>query len=124
MKTPAGATVELGSDEQRFAATNEPGLYELAAGEQTQRFAVNVNLLESDTAPLELERLEQWGVTMGAAPARQQELERMRQQKDAELEGRQQIWRWLLVLSLGFLVVETFLGGILAKMRQSQEVVA
>jgi len=63
-------------------------------------------------------------VTMGAAPARQQELERMRQQKDAELEGRQQIWRWLLVLSLGFLVVETFLGGILAKMRQSQEVVA
>lgn len=124
VKTPAGATVELGSDEQRFAATNEPGLYELAAGEQTQRFAVNVNLLESDTAPLELERLEQWGVTMGAAPARQQELERMRQQKDAELEGRQQIWRWLLVLSLGFLVVETFLGGILAKMRQSQEVVA
>jgi hypothetical protein len=94
-----------------FTQTDQPGIYRIAAGADEQRFAVNVAPAESNTAPLELEQLEQLGVKSGASLTRAQRLDRERQQRDTELESRQKMWRWLLVGALGILVVETFWAG-------------
>ncbi|MFO0905112.1 MAG: BatA domain-containing protein [Pirellulales bacterium] len=123
VRKPSGQIVEAAAAEERFTGADEPGLYELTDGDGVQRFAVNLSLSESETSPLELERLEQWGVRMGVEAPRDTQLQKMRQQQDVELESRQQVWRWLLVLCLGFLVVETFWGGIAGRMRPTQEVV-
>jgi hypothetical protein len=75
------------------------------------RFAVNLAAAESNTAPLELEKLEQLGVPMGTDLTRAERLQRIRQLRDTELEGRQHVWRWMLVAVLGLLVVETWWAG-------------
>jgi aerotolerance regulator-like protein/VWA domain-containing protein len=96
-----------------FKDTDQPGIYEAIAASQAQpqRFAVNLAASESNTAPLELEQLEQLGVKTGVKLTRAEELKRKRQERDTELESRQKIWRWLLVGALGVLVFETLWAG-------------
>jgi len=96
-----------------FKDTDQPGIYEVIAASQAQpqRFAVNLAASESNTARLELEQLEQLGVKTGVKLTRAEELKRMRQERDTELESRQKIWRWLLIGALGVLVFETFWAG-------------
>ena len=78
------------------------GYIESAAAPDEQRFAVNLSPAESNTAPLDLEQLEQLGVKTGTALSKSERLERIRQQRDTELESRQKIWRWLIVAHLGY----------------------
>jgi hypothetical protein len=66
---------------------------------------------ESNTAPLELEQLEQLGVKFGTALTASERLDRVRQERDTELESRQKIWRWLVVGALGTLILETWWAG-------------
>src|SRR5205814_222662 len=80
-----------------FTDTDQPGIYEIAASSEPQLFAVNLSAVESNTAPLELEQLDQLGVKTGTALSRAEQLKRIRQQRDTELESRQKIWRWLVV---------------------------
>jgi hypothetical protein len=94
-----------------LSITDQPGIYRVTAGTDEQRFAVNLASAESNTAPLELEQLEQLGVKSAASLTRAQRLDRERQERDTELESRQKLWRWLLVGALGVLVVETFWAG-------------
>ena len=75
------------------------------------RAAVNLAASESNTAPLDLEQLTQRGVHFGGAPTRAERLERIRQQRDSELESRQKVWRWLIVAALATLILETWLAG-------------
>jgi len=91
--------------------TDQPGIYTIGGSTSEDRFAVNLAASESNTAPLELEQFDQLGVKTGAVLTRAQRLERIRQERDTELESRQKIWRWLLVAALGILVVETILAG-------------
>jgi hypothetical protein len=60
---------------------------------------------------LDLEQLEQSGVQMGIELTRDERVERIRQQRDTELEMRQKIWRWLIVLAIGTLILESWLAG-------------
>jgi hypothetical protein len=98
-----------------FRQTDQPGIYDISAGENHQRFAVNLPTSESNTAPLELEQLEQLGVKTGNMLTRRKQLDRIRQQRDTELESRQKIWRWLIVAVLGILIVETVWAGYAAR---------
>jgi hypothetical protein len=82
------------------------------------RFAVNVAASESDTAPLEMEQLEQLGVRLGDKATRDERLADIRQQRDTELESRQKVWRWLLVGCLGFIIIETWWAGRAARLAQ------
>jgi hypothetical protein len=111
LKTPQGQTRSLPAGTTEIRDTQEPGIYEVASGAAATRFAVNLASRESDTSPLELDRLEQLGVTMGGVVARSDQLERLRQARDHELEGRQQVWRWLIIACLVTLIVETWWGG-------------
>jgi hypothetical protein len=108
LQTPTGERLAIPPDEVSFRATTEPGIYRVGLGQDEFRFAVNVPASESDTAPLALERLEQLGVNVGQSVTKAEELGRRRQEHDTELESRQQVWRWLLIGSLGFLMLETW----------------
>jgi hypothetical protein len=113
--TPSGSKLQSEDGDGKFAKTTEPGIYRVAGGEAEQAFAVNLPVSESDTAVMQMEQLDQLGVRRTAAVASQQRLSRMRQQRDTELEGRQKVWRWLLVGSLLFLIGECLWAGIAAR---------
>jgi hypothetical protein len=86
--------------------------------------AVNLAPAESDTAPMQMEQLEQLGVKRGVDLTRAERLRRIRQQRDTELEGRQKVWRWLLVACLVLLIGETLWAARAARPAQAMEAVA
>jgi len=108
---PGGLKIDVPAGSRIFAATDEPGLYRATAGTNEIPFAVNLAAVESNTAPLELEQLAQRGVPLGKSVSRAERTERVRQQRDTELEGRQKVWRWLIVAAVGLLILETWWAG-------------
>jgi hypothetical protein len=111
VRSPDGEDISLKNDATDFSATAQPGICRVGEGPGEFRFAVNLAASESDTAPLPLEQLEQLGVRLAADVTRAERVEHLRQERDAELESRQQVWRWLLVGCLGVLIVETWWAG-------------
>jgi hypothetical protein len=109
--TPDHRELRLGADVSTFTETDQPGIYHAKVGSTESRFAVNRSSAESNTAPLELEQLEQRGVRLGAGQTRAERVERIRQQRDTELESHQKVWRWLIVVALGTLIMETWWAG-------------
>lgn len=111
VRTPDGTEIELRENADVFSETKTPGIYTLMDDGQETLFAVNLADAETETEPLAIERLEQFGIATGTAPTPSEELARMRQLRDAELEHRQKIWKWLVVVVLVLLGVETFLAA-------------
>ncbi|TWT34396.1 BatA domain-containing protein [Blastopirellula retiformator] len=109
--TPDGKPIKVAAEETTFTATSVPGIYTLTDGTQAMKFAVNVADAESEVEPLDLGQLEQFRVPLGVAPSQAAQLDQMRQLRDAELESRQKIWKWLVVAVLGLLGLETLLGA-------------
>ena len=79
-------------------------------------FAVNLSPEESRTAPMAADALSNLGVpvksaptTLAAAPKADQAATLMTAAN--ELEGRQKLWRWVLLAALGFVLIETWLAG-------------
>jgi hypothetical protein len=116
-----GKKINLPAGAHSFTETDRPGIFtvrggatgaaRVGAGALEWPFAVNLAVSESNTAPLELEQLEQRGVRMGVGLSRAERTERIRQQRDTELEDRQKVWRWLIMAAVGFLIVETWWAG-------------
>jgi hypothetical protein len=121
---PGGSQSRASGDAKAWTETDQPGIYSIHSGADEQRFAVNLAAAESNTAPLDLEQLEQMGVKTGAAVSKAERLDRIRQQRDTELESRQKIWRWLLVGALGVLILETFWAGRAVRQIAKAELVA
>jgi hypothetical protein len=111
VEMPDGARAALPAGAEAFDGADQPGLYRVRFGDEEFRFAVNVAGAESDTAPLELERLEQLGVRLNQRRSRAERAALVRQQRDIELEGRQKVWRWAIVAALATLMLETWLSG-------------
>jgi hypothetical protein len=117
---PGGSVADLAAGARAFDATTEPGLYAIdPTGAKPRWFAVNLDPSESQTAPLPPEALEQRGCRLARGPAPAPDPDKMRQLRDAELEGRQKIWRWLVVGAVAILIVETFIGGLRAASRRT-----
>src|SRR5207249_8629665 len=113
---PDGSQLQLRAGETRFAQTDEPGIYTLAALQPPVRFAVNLDAAESRTAPMSAEELMRLGVPLKPPEipmARQHE--QKRRLHNAELENQQKLWRWVIVAALGILLVETWLAGWLTR---------
>lgn len=110
---PAGP-VTLASGADTFAGTTVPGLYRATAGPHSVLFAVNLDPLESRTAPRNPDdfarlgaRLAQPAPDPAARPGPAPEANR----SAVELEGRQKLWRWLLAAAVAVLLLETWLAG-------------
>lgn len=112
---PDGAVIKLDADARSFSATDVPGIYTLTAGEKPQTFAVNLDPLESKTAAVGAETLEQWGCRLVKPTALADATRERERVQDSQLEGRQKWWQWLIVSALGILVAETWLAGRAAK---------
>ncbi|HUG68029.1 MAG TPA: BatA domain-containing protein [Pirellulaceae bacterium] len=108
---PDGEQTELSEEDRWFRETDQPGIYEIQGGPVSVRFAVNVMSRESDTAMMDIEQLTELGIQLGEHRTREEESDRQRQLRDIELESRQQLWRWLIVVVLGVLGLETWLAG-------------
>ncbi|MFM9966324.1 MAG: BatA domain-containing protein [Planctomycetaceae bacterium] len=111
IRTPDGQEKRLDAGHTAFSETDLPGIYRAKVGSTETRFAVNLSPTESHTAPLNLEQLEQRGVRFGADLTRVERIDRERQQRDTELESRQKVWRWLIVIALATLILETWWAG-------------
>jgi hypothetical protein len=109
-----GATLPAG---EPFSQTDLPGIYTASFGDQERRFAVNLPLDESRTAPMSPDELSRLGVPLQTpsevpiARARQIQVHL----QNAELENRQKVWRWLIAGVLAVMFGEIILSGWLAR---------
>ena len=121
---PPGGAVRISGPIGRGAVTVTnrwvpamPGVYELRQGTRTWFLAVNLAPAESRIAPLDPGELKSRGVPMAGS-------ERVERPTSAtspsgteglELEGQQQLWRWLLAAAALLLLVETGVSGYLSR---------
>jgi hypothetical protein len=108
---PDGATVTTAPKSTFFDQTDLPGVYTIDAAAGARSFAVNLDPTESKTAPLHVESLEQLGCRLANEIRKSVDREQLRQMYNAELENRQKLWRWLILATIGVLIVETWLAG-------------
>jgi hypothetical protein len=121
---PDGSKPILPSDADSFDATDAPGVYSLATADGVQNFAVNLDPLESRTAAVGAETLEQLGCRLVGPAALVQNHQERQYLQDAQLESRQKFWQWLIVAALGLVVAETWLAGRATKPSLSEGVPA
>jgi hypothetical protein len=108
---PDGAGVTVATTSKFFDEVNEPGIYTIDAPAGAVSFAANIDPLESKTAPLHAETLEQLGARLASHSRPNLDRDQLRQMYNAELENRQKLWRWLILAAIGILIVETWLAG-------------
>ena len=111
VRKPDGAAVTIARQTAFFDETDQPGLYTLDTPAGASSFAVNLDPLESKTTPLPVETIEQFGVRLANHSRKNIDREQLRQMYNAELEGRQKLWRWLILAVIGILIFETWLAG-------------
>jgi hypothetical protein len=113
---PEGAerTIETGKDRIRAEI---PGVYTVIATGVTQIFAVNLDPMESQTAPMSEDLLARAGVLVESPETAKAEVpvEQRERLLAVELESRQKLWRWLIVAALVVLMLETLLAGRLTR---------
>ena len=116
VRLPDGQHVETRLGET-FTQTDTPGLYTVTSLQRTQYFAVNLAPTESRTAPLPPEDLQRLGVPLVSTfkPSAERTEQRRRELHHLELESRQKLWRWLIIVVLVILVVETWFAARLTR---------
>ena len=122
---PDGKKMSLAADAP-FTETDLPGIYTASFGGKQRRYAVNLPLDESRTAPFPRPTNSRaWRaakclseVSVAQTNAQEHHLQ------EAELENRQKLWRWLIAGVLAITLVEISLGGWLVRRIKTAEVVA
>ncbi|WP_435011486.1 BatA domain-containing protein [Tundrisphaera lichenicola] len=117
VRKPDGSTVAIPAGSTEFTETDRPGLYQILSEGEPRAFAVNLDPMESRTAPIAVETLEQLGCKLASPTREVVDQDHLRQMQNAELEGRQKIWRGLILAAIGILIVETWLAGRLGRPR-------
>lgn len=113
IQPPANAArTTLEAAQTAFTATAVPGIYLATSGTNSVRFAVNLDPMESRTAPRNPDDFAR----LGARLAQTAEVARATPEPGAgrsavELEGQQKLWRWLLGSAVAVLLLETWLAG-------------
>ena len=124
-RKPDGKVVVLAAG-TAFTETDAPGIYTVTAGARMRRFAVNLPLDESRTAPMSPDDLARLGVPLRSAPEFSAAKSAVAQRRllQEEAENRQKLWRWLMVGILAVALVEIVLEGWLTRRVQTLEAVA
>lgn len=116
VRKPDGSTARPAPGASAFSEADAPGVYAVETAKGPRAFAVNLDPAEGKTSPLGVETLERFGCRLAAGAARAEaEREAFRQMQNAELEGRQKLWRPLVVAAIAALIVETWLAGRLGR---------
>ncbi len=89
----------------------QPGIYWLNEDGKKRQVAVVLPASESQLDPLDIERFAQYGVVLGKSESNEQRQSKARLSQVTELEGKQKLWRWILVVAVGFLLLETWIAS-------------
>lgn len=111
MRLPDGSSRPVPPEAQFFSGTDQPGLYRLSVGGMEWVWAVNLEPAESRTAPLAPGELEAFGAPAPDEPAPRPSAHAASMPPGPEIEARQKLWRGLLALALGVILLETWLAG-------------
>ena len=111
MIAPDGTSVKADPKSNDPMYFEMPGVYVIQRAGETFLTAVNVDSSESQTAPMDSDRLESFDVKLGQQPTRADLAGSLQKLKDRQLEQRQSIWKWLLLAVMGLLIVETWFAG-------------
>jgi hypothetical protein len=118
IRGPAGTTVAFRTAAD-LEAIDQPGIYQFRDGDVSRTLAVNLDESESRTESLSPEELERFGAVLGQQVSAEQVRESQRQLRDQELEREQKLWQWLLIAALGLLGLETLLGTLASRRRDT-----
>jgi hypothetical protein len=122
-RKPDGKVITLAAG-QPCSETDLPGIYTVTTPSGSRHFAVNLSFDECRTASLSPDDFARLGVplqTTAEFPVADT-ISAQRRVMQAELESRQKLWRWLIVGLLAVALVETVLGGWLARRVKTLEV--
>jgi hypothetical protein len=99
-------------DSVTFTTTDVPGIYTIVSPKQNQPFAVNLAASECRTDPMPVEDIEKLGVPVAqSVPDAPKITASSTQAADwAAMEGRQKLWRWVIVAVLSIVLLETWLA--------------
>ncbi len=111
VRLPDGEELRLDTEQTLLTATDAPGIYLFVGAEDAYPVAVNLAAAESDTAPLSSADFEPYGVNVPGVTRPAKTPAATRKLRDAELEGRQSLWRWLILAAIAILLLETVLAG-------------
>lgn len=114
VKTPSQDEVIIAAKNGNSIPVDEPGIYELTSVVDQPKFAANLPTMESKTSELSPDQIEQLGVVLGDQPTDSEMIRNERQKRDVELEKQQRVWQWMIFAALGFLFLETVIGGVFA----------
>ena len=92
----------------------EPGLYTVATPEQSVTYAVNLDPRESELAPLDAAPFEALGIPFGSAVAAgiaKADTPPPAAARQAELERRQRLWRYVVLALMLVLILETLIAS-------------
>lgn len=111
--SPTGAATEIAAGVTLSPPIMAPGIYRLVSERGPERrFAVNLDPIESRTAPMAADELERLGAPVAhAKPAVTNAAERQVALQGAEAEGQQKLWRWFIIATLWLLLGESLLAG-------------
>jgi hypothetical protein len=113
IRKPDDSLVSLDTDQETFAQTDLPGIYTIETSAGNHLFAVNLPGRECQTAAMQIEDIERFGVSFKQSSdiAVEQTTPAKRQRSFAGMEFEQKLWRWILVVLLAVSLVEIWLAG-------------
>ena len=119
---PDGSIARVDAGRQSFSQTQLPGIYAVEPTGMDRRFAVNLPPGESRTDPMPVEDLERLGVSLDSASGqRMKPAGAVSKPAVIDPQSRLELWRWVLAVTLAVLLVETWLGRRLARLRPAAE---
>lgn len=89
---------------------HRPGVFRIGNEQDGRLISVNLSPRESLTEPIDAAELEQFGVVLGETLTTAQQVARDRNLRERELESKQRLWQWLLLIGLTLLGLETLIG--------------
>lgn len=117
IRKPDDSLVRLDAGQEIFAQTDLPGIYTIETSAGNHLFAVNLPARECQTAAMQIEDIERFGISFKqfSGIAVEQTTPAKRQRSFAGMEFEQKLWRWILVALLAVSLIEIWLAGWLTR---------
>ena len=117
IRKPDDSLVSLDAGQDAFAQTDLPGIYTIETPTGNHLFAVNLPGRECQTAAMQIEDIERFGISFkqSSGIAVEQTTTAKRQRSFASMEYEQKLWRWMLVALLAVSLIEIWLAGWLTR---------
>jgi hypothetical protein len=117
IRKPDSSLVSQETGQEVFTQTDLPGVYTIETSAGNHLFAVNMPARECQTAAMQIEDIERFGVSFKQSSdiAVKKTTSAKLQSNFATLEYEQKVWRWVIVVLLAVSLIEIWLAGWLTR---------